>query len=486
MGRRLILLLDGTWNDMDFSVRDTNIVRLRSIIGSSLNVNATLPRNKTALDVANNETIVAGRTHKGVEHLVCYQRGVGTGTFLDRIFGGALGDGLEKHVREAYKFLSFYYLPGDEIFIFGFSRGSYTARSLVGLIGAAGLLRAKFCTPELEQKVWDFYRTEPNDRSPGIWSELTPFVHDRDNFRISCVGVFDTVGALGAPLSWMQRANRERYQFHDVTLSAIAKVNLHALAVDEHRAPFRASVWRKPQFKDYASIIEQAWFTGAHSDVGGGYITYEERNKKTALDDMPLDWMIGRLRKYFPDFPVEAWARPQPWPINAPRHEARGLSYKIFPFALRAIANNPKTHYFRHPYSAAVGYDRHDIPIGESIHVSVLERMAKHREGLRRYRPLNLMSIIDRARETYQGLAAFDPHEALPIVDWNGEILNAADDLQRNRAVGLLDAALKGPPLLSRRSSIHNTPPAAPDGPPIVDNSNAPRTPAADKVFAEA
>jgi uncharacterized protein (DUF2235 family) len=159
---------------------------------------------------------------------------------MDRLKGGAFGDGLVANVRRAYKFLSFYYEMGDEVFVFGFSRGAYTARSLIGLIGSAGLLRREYCTPDLELKVWNFYRSPPNDRFPGIWSDLSGFVHPRESFRIQCVGVFDTVGALGIPLQLMWRANRERYEFHNVELSSITNVNLQALAIDERREPFQA------------------------------------------------------------------------------------------------------------------------------------------------------------------------------------------------------------------------------------------------------
>ena len=83
------------------------------------------------------------------------------------------------------------------------------------------------------KKAWGYYRTDPNDRMPGIWEELTSSVHDRGAFRIECLGVFDTVGALGVPLPEFYRLNRESYEFHNVELSSTTNVNLHALAVDD-------------------------------------------------------------------------------------------------------------------------------------------------------------------------------------------------------------------------------------------------------------
>ena len=95
-----------------------------------------------------------------------------------------------------------------------------------------------FCAiiAQRENTAWGFYRTPPNDRLPGVWSSLTPYVHRREAVRIACLGVFDTVGALGIPLSYFRVANRDKYEFHNVELSSITDQNLHALAIDELRA----------------------------------------------------------------------------------------------------------------------------------------------------------------------------------------------------------------------------------------------------------
>ena len=95
-----------------------------------------------------------GYTKSGKEYIVYYERGVGTGAF-DQFRGGAFGAGLTDNIRHAYKFLSFWYEPGDEIFIYGFSRGAYAGRSLVGYLEAAGLLRGDACDEELESVAWE-------------------------------------------------------------------------------------------------------------------------------------------------------------------------------------------------------------------------------------------------------------------------------------------------------------------------------------------
>ncbi len=425
MTRRLVLLLDGTWNDADLGDNDTNVVRLREIIDNSLDAQSKLVPMAAAVNDLPAKP-VAGRTHNETEYLVFYERGVGTGPLRDRLFGGALGDGLDGNIRRAYKFLSFNYREGDEIFVFGFSRGSYTARSLVGYLAAAGLLRAEQCTAENEEIAWRYYKAATNDRLPGIWHALTPLVHNRPAFRVECVGVFDTVGALGVPLRLLARLNRERYEFHDVALSSITKVNLHAMAIDEHRRPFQATAWRKPKFKSYATLTEQVWFAGSHGDVGGGYHNHWNRETKEfrALDDISLSWMVQRLRHHFPDFPVQtASLCDRNW-VPCERHEARSGVYRFWPSALRSIGNEDVRSYGGF-YTWPVGCDRHNEQIGEKIHLSALERMMLG--DLRRgpYRPQNLLRVRDRIAVPR---AMNDDNTMLydlPIVGWDGEELSA-------------------------------------------------------------
>jgi Uncharacterized alpha/beta hydrolase domain (DUF2235) len=449
--KRIILLLDGTWNDADLGATDTNIVRMREIIAHSLDIRSTLiPQGTNALTASADQKVVTGRTFQDVEHLVFYERGVGTGPLLDRIKGGSFGDGLAGNIRRAYKFLSFYYEKGDQVFIFGFSRGAYTARSLVGYIAAAGLLTREKCTPELESKAWDYYRTAPNDRMPGIWAELTPSVNDRNELRIDCLGVFDTVGALGVPLPQFYRVNRDRYEFHNVELSSITNVNLHAIAIDEHREPFEATIWRKPKFKAFATVTEQVWFPGAHADIGGGYIVEEDRLQKhsLALDDLTLDWMFKRLITYFPDFPFNAscWKIIAPDWAGAPQHEARKGIYKLMRRALRSIANyRVPTKYWR--YEREVSRNRHDETIGEMIHSSVIERLGKPVSGIlwkQKYQPRNLISILDAVRDTYGISGKTGTQESkIRIVGWDGKPLDPTVDTDRLAASQLLNAAIQ-------------------------------------------
>ncbi|WP_051335367.1 DUF2235 domain-containing protein [Methylocapsa acidiphila] len=454
--KQLILLLDGTWNDADIGPYDTNIVRLRELINKSLEPDR----------LATGAKHFAGSreySEDNRQRIIFYERGVGTGALVDRVFGGAFGGGLGDNVRRAYKFLSWYYAPGDQIFIFGFSRGAYTARSLVGLIACSGLLKRASCNPELEARVWDFYHTKPNDRLPSVFDGLTEHVHPREAFAISCVGVFDTVGALGVPLPQFRLRNREAYGFHNVDLGSITKCNLHALAIDEHREPFEATPWRKPKFQAFSRemTVEQVWFAGAHADVGGGYIPEQERRtftqegwlRKKALDDITLDWMLRRVRAHYPDFPVKlddphVWEGPDPSWATADQHNSRSLTYCVRPFVHRSINNyaGQATFWMRHiPYWSRdnfVGHDRHAEPLGEMVHISALERYGEPVPVSGRqnsYAPQSLKVTLPYIGATYAvpGSPLRQPRD-VRVVDWDGESLDPTHDDGRSKVAALL------------------------------------------------
>jgi hypothetical protein len=438
-GKRIILLLDGTWNDVDVGPFDTNIVRIQSLIAQALSHARSIGENTS-------HKLVQGYASEGRENIVYYERGVGTSAF-DRFRGGAFGDGLAEKIRRAYKFLSYHYVPGDNIFIFGFSRGAYTARSLVGYLGAAGLLKREHCTQVREFAAWNYYRTSPGDRLPGAWWELEPYVHDRATFSVDCLGVFDTVGALGVPLDRFYLINRDRFAFHNVELSSITKVNLHAVAIDEHRKPFEATIWRKPKFKRFKTVTEQVWFSGAHADIGGGYIPEERRAREfpNALDTIALDWMIRRVRYHFEEFPFNL---PEELPsaevYTAQHHEPRQKQYRLYPFALRSISNYPVDTLAHN--QRQVSRDRHAEPIGEMVHISALQRlgrkvMVEGRE--RRYLPENLISALSQIKATYgfPGHHAQPPHNIL-LVDRDGTPLSTnKDSPDVNVALGALEEA---------------------------------------------
>ncbi|MBV9756954.1 MAG: DUF2235 domain-containing protein [Alphaproteobacteria bacterium] len=392
------MLLDGTWNEDEVGENRTNILRLRDLIADCLDSpDAAAPDLKRP---PGSKAEVGPRTFAGREYIVFYQRGVGTGPF-DRIRGGGFGLGLDANIRRAYRFLSFYYEPGDEIFIFGFSRGAFTARSLAGFLGAIGLLRRETSNEARETLAWSFYRTPPNDRLPAIWSELEPYVHPRDALRVACLGVFDTVGALGIPLQGFNRLNRQNFEFHDVELSSLVDLALHALAIDEHRRPFEASVWRRNKFKRTSAIVEQVWFPGVHADIGGGYFNDAERDAAAMrpLDDLALDWMIKRLREHVADFPVTdpVWISPPERGELGPQHDSRTGTYKLWRSAVRSIGNRPLPPQLYGWRDVGVGSDPHAKVVNESVHLRAIERLGtqvKIDGHPALYAPANLASCL--------------------------------------------------------------------------------------------
>lgn len=385
--KRLVLLLDGTWNT-DFGDRPTtNIVRLREILAGSLR--EVPPPSGLAESNA-----VSGLTDEyGIEHLVHYDSGVGTG-WKDWLSGAIFGRGLTTNIRQAYRFLSRHYVPGDEIYIFGFSRGAYTARSLVGYVAAIGLLQCEYCTDENEQRAWRYYRTAPHDRAPGEFVAMKGLMHDRETTRVTCMGVFDTVGALGVPLQRFSLFNRERHGFHDVELGSKSDVNLHAVALDERRGPFEPTLWFKPKFKHFDEDrvrIEQVWFPGVHSDVGGGYV---ERDGKQpgqdarGLDDLPLDWMVRRLRVLCPGLPLsnEIWrtqssggGEASPVRVGSAdallrQHSSMSVLYRLLLRALRRVNGSlpRRTWLERYPTEHP-----HNTVLAEMLHVAAIVRLGR-------------------------------------------------------------------------------------------------------------
>lgn len=253
---------DGTWNRPD-----------QPAGGSSSPTNVA----KLALGVAREDS-------KGTLQLLFYQQGVGTRRF-ERVRGGAFGVGLSRNVRECYRFIVESYQPGDELYLFGFSRGAFTARSTAGLLRNSGILR-----PEHVGRIDDAYRlyrvrgsrTHPR----GIEAQLFRRMYSHEETDIRFIGVWDTVGSLGIPLA-PPLLNR-RWGFHDTTLSSHVRFAYQALAIDEKRKPFRPTVW-KQQPDAGGQTLEQMWFAGVHSDVGGGY-------REPELAEIALLWMVERAR----------------------------------------------------------------------------------------------------------------------------------------------------------------------------------------------
>jgi hypothetical protein len=217
------------------------------------------------------------------------------------MFGGAFGMGIDSNVKNAYSFIVSNYEPGDEIFLFGFSRGAFTARSLAGLIRNVGILRRHYL--HLVNTAYLHYKGRSVDTHPeSPKSREFRQAYSHDNETITFLGVWDTVGALGVPYGmvagWIA-ANVFKFGFHDLQLSRIVLSAYHAMAIDEHRWPFRPTPMKltdehlkrneESKKKDGSFLYEEKWFPGAHSNVGGGY-----PNPQSRLADCSLRWMVEK------------------------------------------------------------------------------------------------------------------------------------------------------------------------------------------------
>jgi uncharacterized protein (DUF2235 family) len=328
-----------------------------------------------------------------------YGQGVGTGfTLGDMILGGSTGLGIDANIMNAYKFLMWNYEPGDEIYLFGFSRGAYTVRSLAGFIRNCGIMQPSYL--HLISEAYNLYRdrssiTHPDSdlmksfkRAYGINQEET-FIH--------FIGVWDTVGALGIPLKWFDIMNR-RYQFHDVTISSQIKYAYHALAVDEKRKTFTPTLWQlSPKaVEDGSQISEQVWFPGVHSNVGGGYAD-------SGLSDIALQWMIDKARNTGLEFDNDALQNIKPETGGELRNSASG----IFSFMRKLVRS----------INSGVAYSideetgkrvQQNVVRNESIHYTCMQR--RHQQN--KYKPKNLSDALSRS-------TPFDPLKEKWKQDWN-------------------------------------------------------------------
>lgn len=234
------------------------------------------------------------------DQIALYDDGVGSQEFLPfRILGGVFGWGLKRNVQELYTFLCQNYEEGDHIYVFGFSRGAFTVRVLAGLICHQGL-RPGLSRQELDKEVKKAYKAYRKDRFPWgpknfvkqlLGYQKTPLLKADQAPDITAIGVWDTVDAYGMPideltLAWDYFIHTLR--FADLNLPPNVLKAYHALAIDDERQTFHPTMWNEQG--EPPGKIEQVWFTGAHSNVGGGY-------PKDELALIALDWMMSKVEK---------------------------------------------------------------------------------------------------------------------------------------------------------------------------------------------
>jgi len=282
-GRTVAYFCDGTWNDPD---TDTNVCKLYMA--------CTADQKQYDRGVGGGRDITEERRGSLSSDVGRFESTLGS------LPGCRVGNEVSKNIVEAWAWLSRWVTDKhDQVYIFGFSRGSYTARSLAGLIGAVGLvdgtkqdydsLKAK--GDEAMQKVYHHPPSEERDLARKQFHREHEVDDWRQSFVIHFVGVFDTVGALGIPKidifglkQVVDKLQDIRYGFHDVSIGPHVRNAVHAVALDEIRKVMRPTMWKNSP--EDGQTVRQVWFAGAHADVGGGWSDAPE------LSLLPLHWML--------------------------------------------------------------------------------------------------------------------------------------------------------------------------------------------------
>ncbi|MBP28909.1 DUF2235 domain-containing protein [Methylobacterium sp.] len=366
--KRVAMFLDGTWNTVS---DNTNVWRLRALC--------------------------ADRSADGARQITYYTKGVGT-TFGERVRGGMFGYGLDQAVIDAYEWLIGVYELGDEIFIFGFSRGAYTARSLAGFIAKCGLLKPgaplgvgqlydRYRKDEAERTIWQLADQQRNGTIGPLSLEERWMLAYAMPVPIKMVGVWDTVGALGIPFGDIPGISRSGFKFLHTGLRVSQENAYHAVAIDEHRAAFAPTLWTKKirdgvpanEMAALRSIesVEQRWFVGAHANVGGGC-------RSDLLAQIPLRWLMMKASGHGLIFRADVV--PDPDVLQAPISDSygefmHGAYRRVSKPFLRIIGEPPQ------PFAGG-----HDEIVNETIDASVFARWRADRN----YRPRNLQTWAKR------------------------------------------------------------------------------------------
>lgn len=293
--KRLIFCFDGTWNKLSTDTPTNVVLTAASIVR---------------------------RTRDNIAQIINYDEGVGTAR-LERILGGTMGAGLTQNIREAYRFLIFNYDPGDQIYVFGFSRGAFSAQTFVGFIRHIGPLRRlhvskidealqlyqsrSLSNEEVSEDIRRFRSKYADgvciDEADDIWRCKNIAGYQAGSsplLKISYLGIWDTVSALGVPpmipgSSWFNR----RHAFHQAKMDSFVESARHAVAIDEHRVLFPVTLWgdltplnaaKGAKNDDCDAPYQEKWFPGNHGSVGGG-------GDIRGQSDGALAWVIKGAKK---------------------------------------------------------------------------------------------------------------------------------------------------------------------------------------------
>ncbi len=275
MPKNIVIFADGTGQNGEISPTPSNVYKLFQMMDGQKFT----------------QTNMKG-VGKGQSQISFYDAGVGSqpwSQFFRKIEGMLRGIGISTNIKQCYAFICDHYKNGDKIYIFGFSRGAATARSLSGLINLFGLVKSK--NPKLIKQAYRIYKIRNKAKRKKRVEDFKKKFTRKKDVRVKCLGVWDTVAML-SPLKKLfhlfidkQRGNIY-HEFHDLTLSPSVDAAFHALAVDEERNLFRPVLWNNHQNNQF---VRQIWFPGVHSDIGGSYA-------ESDLSDITLDWMLKMIR----------------------------------------------------------------------------------------------------------------------------------------------------------------------------------------------
>lgn len=302
--------------------------------------------------------------------VLCYYD-IGVGADMYKVSGAVGGYGFSNNLREAYQFLGENYTPGDEIFIFGYSRGARQAQVLCDLIDQCGIPRLER-NPERKQLKVSARTKEIVAVYKGRLraKDMRSLVSNLGNRKagIRFVALWDCVESLGSNVGRtalggdLKQGQFKRHSFYPYDFPDAIREGYHAMALDEQRGFYEVVPWDEPLHLEKGRVLEQIWFPGGHGDVGGGY------EKSQGLAGLSLNWIISRLKKTN-SLPVDDFVVYES--VNGPL-----TNTNEFLLGGQVLGN------FREPYPRSVWFWTHRIPnryqtrwVTPKIHRSVIERM---------------------------------------------------------------------------------------------------------------
>jgi len=289
----------------------------------------------------------------------------GLGTNWQKLAGAITGLGFSKNILDCYRFIFENYEAGDSIYLFGFSRGAATVRSLSGFMHHFGILPQS--RPDLIKEAFSIYKIKNKEQRNKRAKEFIK-KHHTMWCKIKFLGVWDTVTALGFPIKWLSIFFDHVFphRFHSFELSEAVEYARHALSIDDERKTFHPTLWDPLKNDSSLERMKQVWFCGVHTDVGGGYMEED-------LSNISLRWMIREATSkgliIYEDSPAYKEFITASPDINGIMHnEQKGFPGKFFKRAARTW--NINTH----------GYP--------TVHESVLKRKKNNENSLSpRYNP---------------------------------------------------------------------------------------------------